>query len=367
MGRRQIDKISSQTAEMLLEEFKLIYKGTVKANRKPHLLLREFQTRVSYEIKAMNKSRERREIRFRRANAKIPDYKNSLNAALREALVSSSIPANKREEASEKIPSAETLYHEIILSVAREVWKNPPMFYHNIDEKKREANSARMILCMRDTIEETIRQMIPEALYESEEEEEEFTLKEREEIRSHLEKGREIEDKDSEEESEETHSPPKMTGIESEASEVESEASEVESEASEEKTESIKEMQVPPNTPCEEDNWSVSMGSDYTQDRSALESDEEHDQIKFPEAEIEVDKYPTELDFNTDKEIETAGYVSLVDIETDWVNDPIFTGPKEDDMYSVVGVEDYVVPQFKIIEIESRKSDEKKCVVVDKT
>nr|WRJ69981.1 hypothetical protein TetV2_00536 [Oceanusvirus sp.] len=162
MGRRQIDEVSSKSAAMLAEEFRLIYKASLAANRKPHLLLREYQDRIAFEIKSLRKSREKREIKFRRVNSKIPRFTAMMNAALREALVSSSIPTSRREQAEARLPGAAEVWHEAMMECARHVWKDPSSMYHGVTEDKRDKNRSSMVLAFRDLVEGVIREAVPE-------------------------------------------------------------------------------------------------------------------------------------------------------------------------------------------------------------
>jgi hypothetical protein len=162
MGRRHIDAVASDTSTLLAEDFRSLYNAAKSANRRPHLLLREYQERIAFEIRYLKKSREKREVRFRRASSKIPGLSKRIHAALREALVSSHVPTSRREQAEQKLPGADDVFHEAVIECARYVWKNPSLMYHVSPEERRVRNQATVALAFRDIVHNVIRDAIPD-------------------------------------------------------------------------------------------------------------------------------------------------------------------------------------------------------------
>jgi len=83
-------------SKVLIDEFVSIYAATRNENRGPHLVLREFEARLTCEMSATVKSKERREVKFRRACAKIDGLRRKIEEAMRECLIASPVPIHRR-------------------------------------------------------------------------------------------------------------------------------------------------------------------------------------------------------------------------------------------------------------------------------
>jgi hypothetical protein len=59
------------------------------------------------------------------------------------------------------VPKASDFYFQCILNYAREIWKNPKLYYHSSNEKTKKDNKQNMIDICLHSIDETIRKMLP--------------------------------------------------------------------------------------------------------------------------------------------------------------------------------------------------------------
>jgi hypothetical protein len=148
-------------SEVLIDEFVSMYSATRNENRRPHLVLREFQARVTCEVNATVKSKERREVKFRRACAKIEGLRRQIEEAMRECLIASPVPIHRRPRAEEGMPTPEVLFHEIYVDCAREAWKSASMLYHGGREEERTANVAKLQVRIRNVAEENFHACVP--------------------------------------------------------------------------------------------------------------------------------------------------------------------------------------------------------------
>ena len=161
-----VSELSSLVAELCTDEFRAIYAAARRDNRRPHLLLRDFQNRLTHEMKATTKSRERREIKYRRACAKIDGLRRRIEEAMVEALLASPIPRKRRAEAESRLPHPEVVFHEVFVDCAREAWTHPSLLYHAGDEGSRAASLAKLQVKLRDTVETNIRACVPVAEFD---------------------------------------------------------------------------------------------------------------------------------------------------------------------------------------------------------
>ena len=168
-----INDLSGRLAEMCVDEFKEVYNAARRENRRPHLLLRDFQNRLTHETKATMKSRERREIRYRRACVKVQGLRGRIEAAMLEALTASAVPSSRRQAAEARLPHPEVLFHEIARDCAREAWKHPSLLYHGGGEDQRASALAKLHVKLREVIDSNVRACVPVAEFSYSDDEDE--------------------------------------------------------------------------------------------------------------------------------------------------------------------------------------------------
>eukprot|EP00873_Tetraselmis_striata_P043917 jgi/Tetstr1/464181/TSEL_008986.t1 len=161
MSLSAVGDLSGRIAELCVDDFKEVYNAARRENRRPHLLLRDFQNRLTHETKAALKSRERREVRYRRACSKVDGLRRRIEEAMRAALLASAIPPRRREAAAARLPHPEVLFGEIVADCAREAWKNSSLLYHGGGEDRRASSLAKLHVKLREVVEANVRACVP--------------------------------------------------------------------------------------------------------------------------------------------------------------------------------------------------------------
>ena len=378
MGRRSLDTLASKTSEMLVNEFELMYKSVKSANRKPHLLLREFQNRIHAEMKILRKSRERREIRFRRAKSTIPGYVDLFNRALREVLVSSSIPASAREKAEASLPDSAAVFNEVLLDAAREVWKQPNLFYHATDDQARAKNTAKVTLIIRDVVEDAVVGSVPDIDYSDESDEEISEILGAKEVEEPEPEPESASESDIKSESEPEPEPESAS-----ESDIKSEPEPEPESASESETESETDSESESDTESETQSGeaeqaAASVGEEGPVDLAEEESevaieaeDEEEEEAEEEAQEPEEFRPDPPVDPMRNEPVFPKSMAPVVHKVSDWIDHPEFPAPPSefgDDGISVANVDEYAVPQFRVIDIDGGRAESagKKSAIVDK-
>jgi hypothetical protein len=306
-------------SEVLIDEFVSMYSATRNENRRPHLVLREFQARVTCEVNATVKSKERREVKFRRACAKIEGLRRQIEEAMRECLIASPVPIHRRPRAEEGMPTPEVLFHEIYVDCAREAWKSASMLYHGGREEERTANVAKLQVRIRNVAEENFHACVPteELMYpdtdisSSEEEEEEVggggeedeegTEEDDEEEADEEDDEEEADEEDDEEEADEEEADEEEAdeeeADEEEADEEEAdeeEADEEEAEADEEEADEAEKEAEADEADEAEKEAEAAEADEAEKEAEAAEADEAEKEAEADEAEKQAEKQAAE-------------------------------------------------------------------------
>lgn len=138
MDRRdQLAKATQAPAERVVSD---IYTETLRKNRSPRMVLREFQLAVAEVPKW---TRARVEAEFARALRLSPRYSEIAAAAMR-AQVKAALPPERVPDALEALPDTRALYHACLCEVARDMYRYPSLVFHNVDTHTRRANREQM-------------------------------------------------------------------------------------------------------------------------------------------------------------------------------------------------------------------------------
>lgn len=138
MDRRdQLAKATQVPAERVVSD---IYTHTLRNNRRPRMVLREFQLAVAEVPKW---TRARVEAEFARALQLSPRYSEIAAAAMR-AQVKAALPPERVPDALEALPDTRALYHACLCEVARDMYRYPSLVFHNVDTHTRRANREQM-------------------------------------------------------------------------------------------------------------------------------------------------------------------------------------------------------------------------------
>lgn len=150
-------------ASLMVSEFRDLYNATKKLNRRPHMLLREFQAKLSFDIDSANKSRERREVRYRRACAKCRGLSNMIDVSLRDTATKMS-QSSERERVLQELCHPEIFFNEVFVDCAREIWKHPKYLYHVGNDDQRAESLATLQMIFRDVVRDRVDTSVHGAL-----------------------------------------------------------------------------------------------------------------------------------------------------------------------------------------------------------
>jgi ankyrin repeat protein len=125
-----MEDLAAAISEVAVQDAFEVYRAARAVNARPHLLLREFQERLAHDVKEVSGSRERREVRFRRAGHRIPGLRRTLAEALRAE--GAARAAESDPERLDQLPEparGEDVFHDAVTAAAREAWRRAPLLW----------------------------------------------------------------------------------------------------------------------------------------------------------------------------------------------------------------------------------------------
>jgi len=228
-----MDHIFDLIYEPIYKLYKSIYQGNLSSKEaSQHGILKSFQKDLA-KIPEWNQLKVESSYKefIKASNCKyFPELLKTIYI-LSVKLVLLGLPEENRNKIKIKVPDAETFYHRLLIHIARDIWKRPFLFYHQVKSVEQQNHLYQFELIIRRKIRSVIRDTLPIELMVQQMSHSELLEQSESESDSDSDAG--SEEHEPESESEESEESEKPESEESEEPKSESESEEPESELDE--------------------------------------------------------------------------------------------------------------------------------------
>ena len=230
-----MDHIFDLIYEPIYKLYKSIYQGNLSSKEaSQHGILKSFQKDLA-KIPEWNQLKVESSYKefIKASNCKyFPELLKTIYI-LSVKLVLLGLPEENRNKIKIKVPDAETFYHRLLIHIARDIWKRPFLFYHQVKSVEQQNHLYQFELIIRRKIRSVIRDTLPIELMVQQMSHSELLEQSESESDSDSDAGSEEHEPESESEESEESEKPESESEESEEPKSESESEEPESELDE--------------------------------------------------------------------------------------------------------------------------------------